>query len=216
MATTIISSTADIRAYLDNANPDGIQEALSSGQYGLALDAATEALRAQDHPRWGTDWSDWLAADTVRAVVTAAIAEATEPQVEIEVELVSAVGPRVLVAGDVDTAQVEGALPEGWTVGDNWSNGVRLTDGRMSYPLVHEVRCGCGEWTGVRCDWSGSENETVLIEFMPVHLRASHSAAGNRGVYPVNGALRVRAERSCAEAEVTAEPDWATIVDEPS
>jgi len=30
-----------------------------------------------------------------------------------------------------------------------------------------------------------------LVEFMPVSLRESHTAAGNSGRYPQNGALRV-------------------------
>lgn len=44
--------------------------------------------------------------------------------------------------------------------------------------------------------------EYVLVERMPEHLRASHRAAGNWGVYPHNGAERVLVHRDCApEAE---------------
>jgi hypothetical protein len=42
-------------------------------------------------------------------------------------------------------------------------------------------------------------SETVLVEHMPESLRASHEAAGNRGVYPHNGALRLRVSQGCAD-----------------
>lgn len=85
------------------------------------------------------------------------------------------------------------------------------------------MRCQCGEYTGERCAWIGSPTETVVVEYMPEHLRASHEAAGNRGVYPHNGAARIRCERSCADrithiwvgGEQTDEPDpWVGIVGE--
>ena len=74
------------------------------------------------------------------------------------------------------------------------------------------VRCECGQWTGERCQWVGSPDDTVIVEFMPDHLRASHAAAGNAGRYPYNGAVRIRCERSCADLIVEADPDWARIV----
>lgn len=60
-------------------------------------------------------------------------------------------------------------------------------------------QCECGAVTGVRCNWFGRLDETVIVEYMPEYLRASHRAAGNIGVYPANGAERIRVEASCAE-----------------
>lgn len=62
-----------------------------------------------------------------------------------------------------------------------------------------QIQCECGEATGVPCEWSGSADETVVVEWMPEHLRVSHEAAGNWGSYPHNGAIRLRCEASCAE-----------------
>ena len=59
--------------------------------------------------------------------------------------------------------------------------------------------CECGEVTGVRCEWSGPREQTVVVEWMPEHLRASHEAAGNGGVYPHNGAERLRVYADCAD-----------------
>ena len=75
------------------------------------------------------------------------------------------------------------------------------------------VRCACGEWSGHRCSWVGPESETVLIEYMPEQHRSSHTAAGNRGVYPANGARRVRVERSCADSMIDQDGEWCEIVE---
>lgn len=61
------------------------------------------------------------------------------------------------------------------------------------------VNCECGRITGERCQWSGPKSQTVVIVWMPEQHRASHAAARNSGVYPNNGAERLRLERSCAE-----------------
>lgn len=61
------------------------------------------------------------------------------------------------------------------------------------------VHCECGEASGVACEWTGPSAETVVVEWMPLHLRASHDAAGGSGVYPYNGSVRLRVERTCAE-----------------
>lgn len=54
----------------------------------------------------------------------------------IDVELDSAVGPRVIAPLDASPEEIEAVLPRGWQVHDeDWSNGVTLTGGRMSYPL---------------------------------------------------------------------------------
>ena len=74
------------------------------------------------------------------------------------------------------------------------------------------IECGCGRITGERCAWSGDKAETVLLEWMPDHIRASHVAAGNRGVYPANGAERLRVERSCAELIHRSDPEWTEIL----
>ena len=68
------------------------------------------------------------------------------------------------------------------------------------------VRCECGEALGEACAWEGPIEETVIVEWMPEHLRASHIAARNMGSYPANGAIRIRVHRECAEY-VTHEPD---------
>ena len=75
------------------------------------------------------------------------------------------------------------------------------------------VRCECGDYTGERCMWIGSPEETVVVEYMPEYYRASHVAAGNVGRYPHNGAVRIRCERSCAESIVEHDADWAWIVE---
>lgn len=80
---------------------------------------------------------------------------------------------------------------------------------------MNTVKCDCGKITGGGCGWEGDRAETVLVEYMPKHLRASHTAAGNSGVYPHNGAIRVRVEESCAEEIVAAEEGWASVVDDP-
>lgn len=76
------------------------------------------------------------------------------------------------------------------------------------------VHCECGVWTGERCVWTGPKSQTVVVEYMPEYLRASHQAAGNAGLYPANGAVRVRVERYCAELLLSNEDerDWAQIV----
>lgn len=78
------------------------------------------------------------------------------------------------------------------------------------------VRCACGEWTGERCEWIGMPSETVMVEYMPPCLRASHEAAHNHGTYPANGAVRVRVERGCADLllEDEDEREWSRVVSE--
>ena len=77
------------------------------------------------------------------------------------------------------------------------------------------VHCECGEWSGEACNWRGPRADTVIVEFMPEHLRASHEAAGggDRGVYPHNGAVRIRCERSCAARIIEADGKWAETRD---
>ena len=77
---------------------------------------------------------------------------------------------------------------------------------------AQNVQCECGEWSGERCPWSGPVSDTVTVEYMPESLRSSHVAAGNRGVYPHNGSVRIRVERSCAERMVESDGDWARVI----
>ncbi len=76
------------------------------------------------------------------------------------------------------------------------------------------VRCACGAWSGHRCSWVGPESGTVLVEYMPEQHRASHAAAGNRGIYPHNGARRIRVERSCADQMIEHDGEWCSIIDQ--
>lgn len=70
--------------------------------------------------------------------------------------------------------------------------------------------CACGEFWTVRCEMH--EPATVTVEYMPVHLRASHEEAHNRGTYPANGARRIRVTRRCADAMLESDPDWVREV----
>lgn len=79
-------------------------------------------------------------------------------------------------------------------------------------PTGRTVHCACGEWSGHRCSWTGSRSETVVVEFMPEHLRSSHEAARNRGFYPANGSRRIRVERSCADTMVRDDGDWCEVL----
>lgn len=47
----------------------------------------------------------------------------------------------------------------------------------------------------------------VVIETMPTQHRASHRAARNWGVYPLNGAVRRVIDRDLALEEIAADPD---------
>jgi len=74
------------------------------------------------------------------------------------------------------------------------------------------VRCQCGLAIGEQCEWIGPVEETVVVEFMPECFRASHQAAGNSGRWPVNGSIRFRAERSCAEMLAEDHGEWVEIL----
>jgi hypothetical protein len=52
----------------------------------------------------------------------------------------------------------------------------------------------------------------VTVEWMPVHLRASHKAAGNSGCYPANGAQRIAVSLPCANAMIEHDGEWVRIV----
>lgn len=73
--------------------------------------------------------------------------------------------------------------------------------------------CECGKWSGETCTWSGPRCQTIYVEFMPEHLRQRHVEARNYGVYPANGAQRIRVEHSCARRMLAADPDWVTALE---
>lgn len=93
-----------------------------------------------------------------------------------------------------------------------FENGADLDDEGIAVE-PRTVRCECGDYTGERCIWIGSPNDTVIVEYMPVYLRDSHKAAGGAGAYPYDGSVRIRCERSCAESIVEHDADWAWIVE---
>jgi hypothetical protein len=75
-----------------------------------------------------------------------------------------------------------------------------------------QCTCECGKWSGTRCRWGGQRSDTVIVEFMPEALRASHVAAGNSGTYPHNGAERIRVSRDCAQWMREEDPEWCSEV----
>jgi hypothetical protein len=72
------------------------------------------------------------------------------------------------------------------------------------------IACQCAQITGSHCPWIGPRADTVHLEWMPAYLRASHQAAGNAGIYPHNGAVRVRVSPDCAAAILDTDPEWTT------
>lgn len=56
-------------------------------------------------------------------------------------------------------------------------------------------------------------SDRVVVETIPKHLRASHTAAGNSGTWPHNGALRVVMNRADAEELVEHDPQWSVILE---
>lgn len=52
----------------------------------------------------------------------------------------------------------------------------------------------------------------TLIEYMPEHLRASHTAARNSGVYPHNGAERLYIEGEVDSRDL--DPNWASVIED--
>jgi hypothetical protein len=79
-------------------------------------------------------------------------------------------------------------------------------------PRREIVHCECGQITGEYCVWTGPYDETVVIEYMPIHLRSSHVAAGNSGTFPHNGSIRLRVTRRFADGIV--DDKWVWLVDE--
>jgi hypothetical protein len=61
------------------------------------------------------------------------------------------------------------------------------------------AKCDSGVATGEHCQWSGKASELTAVIWMPEHLRSSHIAAHNSGVYPANGARKLMCCPDCAE-----------------
>jgi hypothetical protein len=85
----------------------------------------------------------------------------------------------------------------------------------MSETTTTAYRCGCGEWAGEACEWTGPLADMVVVEYMPESLRDSHRAARNSGSWPHNGSSRVAVERSCADLllGVEGEAEWSRVTD---
>jgi len=126
---------------------------------------------------------------------------------------------------DIDLAQVcasrHAALIAAGKTPEEAAEGARevLPTDRRSAGAVRAkrfvLRCECGAVDGEQHDYDldGSEDVAVL-EWMPLQHRASHEAAGNCGVYPHDGAVRMVVLRECAERVVAEAGDdrWARIV----
>ena len=119
--------------------------------------------------------------------------------VTIDYDATAAIDLSVASEGSVDVTQTHG-VTEYWGTdegGHNW----------RVHMCCHKEEadpdtgaCECGQATGVACEWTGPINETVIVEWMTEYLRASHEAAGGGGgVWPHDGSLRLRVERSCAD-----------------
>lgn len=85
----------------------------------------------------------------------------------------------------------------------------QLSDGNATESTV--PACASGDATHETCHWLGDASELTEIEYTPEHIRASHTAAGNSGCYPHNGAIRMHVCPSCAESLVDGE--WCTEVE---
>lgn len=66
--------------------------------------------------------------------------------------------------------------------------------------------CECHKALGVKCGRWVAPTDRTTVEWMPHDLRSSHSAAGNWGTWPHNGAWRLEVSDGCA-AEVEADND---------
>jgi len=120
-------------------------------------------------------------------------------------------------AGDWDGAvrALENACACEREYGDapSWGPALAVAERIRDEAEAADEGCGCGEWSGVRCEWSGPQDQMVTVEWMPKEHRASHVAAGNRGIWPHNGSSRVLVSRECAQSIVEHDGEWAEIVD---
>jgi len=85
-----------------------------------------------------------------------------------------------------------------------WGGGIYyLRDCDVYLERLSRLCEGCGE----------IHDELAMVEIMPECHRASHVAAGNSGVYPLNGAERVRRCAECAKEMIETDPEWTSIVE---
>lgn len=63
-----INSRTDIETWVDNANPHNCLTDSDGGRRAVA------ALQSADHPPYGSDWGEWLAAES-DAIVASAMAD---------------------------------------------------------------------------------------------------------------------------------------------
>lgn len=125
--------------------------------------------------------------------------------------------------------------------GDPAHGGEPWRDGPFFFPSIYEAKeyvlgvldratvlKGYGGWAVVTIRgkkdgvWTGESvevevvahdlSEYVLVETIPTSDRSSHGTAGNAGVYPLNGAVRVLMHRADAEEFVEADGGWSHIV----
>ncbi len=92
------------------------------------------------------------------------------------------------------------ALEAASSLESDWGDDPAAKELRRQLIDENSAQCECAEAVGLdtQCEWSGPLSSTVVIEWMPRHLRASHEAAANCGVYPSNGAVRLRVHHECA------------------
>lgn len=137
----------------------------------------------------------------------------TADDVVAEFELVG--GTRAQLDEWLDSAEAEswamGAENNGKDLPDEWGGFHTRALAELA-DAAEKVQCECGTAIGEPCQWSGPRSEMVLLEWMPEHLRDSHTAAGNHGEYPHNGAVRLRVALSCAEFLEENDSDWTTEV----
>lgn len=124
-------------------------------------------------------------------------------------EIVSA--PWTADLADGLLAECEDNIEASETVHEYWGTDADGAEWRVHLHGVRGravIRCGCGEWSGEPCEWSGPRSETVVVEWMPDQHRSSHEAAGSRGSYPGNGAQRARVSVDCYEHMRAEDGDW--------
>lgn len=82
------------------------------------------------------------------------------------------------------------------------------------------IPCECGQADGDEpCGWDVPISEMVTVEYMPRALRSQHQRAGyttisEAGVWPANGAIRLRVSIECADRFAQSDSDWSREIKE--
>ena len=138
----------------------------------------------------------------------------TSDTTRIEIELSSAVGPRVLYQDGVDAEEIEAALPEGYALSE--TQAVRTDTGRWSQPLVQvltldaidiatSVATHCqdegleaGYDVSVTVSWPGHtvDGEVTLV---PDEARPDHYSSWGEPAHWVSGELLSYLEQHLSE-----------------